>query len=99
MDFQNFYNAQQSANNLNQKEEEAGEKLEEAQNAAINEATPPQHERKYNDADDYVANYFFKGDTCIFYRDNKKNQFISFKCGYVISRGRMMETITFSKIQ
>ena len=35
-------------------------------------------ERKYNDADDYVANYFYKGDTCIFYRDNKKNQFISY---------------------
>ena len=39
MDFQNFYNAQQSANNLNQKEEEAGEKLEQQQQEAINEAT------------------------------------------------------------
>ena len=39
MDFQNFYNAQQSANNLNQKEQEAGEALEEQQKEAADNAT------------------------------------------------------------
>ena len=39
MDFQNFYNAQQSANNLNQKEQEAGEELEEQQKEAADNAT------------------------------------------------------------
>ena len=40
MDFQNFYNAQQSANNLNQKEEEAGEKLEQQQQELKKHASP-----------------------------------------------------------
>ena len=46
MDFQNFYNAQQSANSLNQKEQDAGKFLEDEQNEAINEATEKFNEKR-----------------------------------------------------
>ena len=39
MDFQNFYNAQQSVNNLNEKEQEDEQTLEEQQKAAADNAT------------------------------------------------------------